>query len=66
MRRRSTKVSLSDTDIHVISRAIWHYYRDLESANMPVAAGQVLEAGNRFLNEVYVKEGKNETVHQGR
>jgi hypothetical protein len=66
MRRRSTKVSLSARDIKIISAAIWRYAQDIESANLPLTARKVLEAGDRFLNEVYVKEGKNETVHQGR
>jgi hypothetical protein len=63
MRRRSTKVSLSDRDIKIISAAIWHYSRQIESANMPLTAQRVLEVGDRFLNEVYVKDGKNETAH---
>ena len=46
------RVKLSDVDIKLITNALWHYYKDLHKANMPLTAKLVAETGDRFLKEV--------------
>jgi hypothetical protein len=47
-----TNINLNQRDIRFITNALWHYYKDLHQANMPLTAQLVAETGTRFLKEV--------------